>query len=187
MSISQYSTNLSEFVYQTCVEFPVSALTIPRQRQLQPNTQPPGTPDMPNGKDEKIPVVSDRIYELCNSTESVSAMLAKDPTMAPGDAWKKLYGHHVGKDSGSHSAGGSGERRTVEEALEKAARCGKWGPTQPSELFLRVRPSTTLIESLIESSTNRARSTMMPCVRWRKAWIGRWSVRRLWEAVAFCP
>ncbi len=81
---------------------------------------------------------SDKIYKLCTSSETVSSLLAAEPTLAPGDAWHKLYGHHVGKLSSSHSADNVGKGAVTEEDLNRAARCGKWGPTKPGELFLRV-------------------------------------------------
>ncbi|KAK2067230.1 hypothetical protein P8C59_000988 [Phyllachora maydis] len=67
--------------------------------------------------------VSDRLAALCTSADSVSSLLAADPTLAPGEAWKRLYGDHAGR---------------VALALEQAARCGKWGPTRPSDLFLHM-------------------------------------------------
>lgn len=81
--------------------------------------------------------ISDELYALCTSNESVSSILAKDPTAKPGDAWKKLYGHDhkLGKRK---SFTGVSQSATDEELLRRTAECGKWGPTQPSELFLRV-------------------------------------------------
>lgn len=82
---------------------------------------------------------SDETYKLCTSGESVSALLAADPTLAPGDAWHKLFGHHVSKaTTSSHAADDAGKNEVSKADLERAAKCGKWGPTQPSELFLRV-------------------------------------------------
>lgn len=81
--------------------------------------------------------ISDNIFALCTSSESVSSLLAQDPTLAPGEAWKKLYGHHVSKPS-SKDVNAAGKGSVSKEELERAAKCGKWGPTQPSELFLRV-------------------------------------------------
>jgi hypothetical protein len=80
----------------------------------------------------------DHVVELCTNGESVSTFLAHDPTIAPGEAWKKLYGHHVSKHS-SKAVDAAGKGDIAWEELEKAAKCGKWGPTEPSELFLRVR------------------------------------------------
>lgn len=90
-----------------------------------------------------IPVdqISDRIIELCTSPHSVSSLLAEDARLAPGDAWDQLYGHwKAPRRSVERKREGEGERedKASEEELEKAARCGKWGPTKPSELFLRI-------------------------------------------------
>jgi hypothetical protein len=88
--------------------------------------------------------ISDRIIQLCESTDSVSSLIAHDPDLAPGDAWERLYGGRALKaagkearknDSGDESAG---SEPLTQDELERAARCGKWGPTKPSELFLKV-------------------------------------------------
>ncbi|KAK3400274.1 hypothetical protein B0T20DRAFT_452372 [Sordaria brevicollis] len=37
--------------------------------------------------------ISDRVFDLCASSETVSSLLAKEgPTISPGEAWNKLYG-----------------------------------------------------------------------------------------------
>jgi hypothetical protein len=82
--------------------------------------------------------ISDELYALCTSSESVSSILAKDPTVKPGDAWKNLYGHAIGKPGKIKSLTGVPKSTSDEEILRRTAECGKWGPTQPSELFLRV-------------------------------------------------
>lgn len=159
-SISQYIWSLIDFVYQVCFQFSVSALTI--RRQL-PTPQPSRNPDMA-ARHEETRAVSDPIYELCRAGESISTMLAKDPSIEPGDAWKSLYGQHEGKDSGAGSAGGSGEDGKADEALKRAAECGKWGPTQPSQFFLQVGPPSP--PEMIEESANQTiRSITMPCAR----------------------
>lgn len=144
MSTSQYLWNLVDFAYQVYVQFPVGALTIPRQL---PMPQPPKESEamaVANGTGAPRRV-SDRIYDLCRSAESVSAALAKDPSIAPGDAWKRIYGHHSSKESGSDSSSDTGEDDTAGDGqggtLKRAAECGKWGPTQPSEFFLQVCPT----------------------------------------------
>jgi hypothetical protein len=88
--------------------------------------------------------ISDSLLRLCTSGESVSSLLAEDPTLAPGDAWEKLYGEHAIKVAldGGHRRQDSGKSISSDsephDELGKAAKCGKWGPTKPSELFLRV-------------------------------------------------
>jgi hypothetical protein len=73
------------------------------------------------------------ILELCTSKDSVSHLVAADPTLAGGDAWQTLYGkYHHNKESHDKTT------TTQVDDLERAAKCGKWGPTQPSDLFLKV-------------------------------------------------
>ncbi|KAH8900135.1 hypothetical protein GQ53DRAFT_758241 [Thozetella sp. PMI_491] len=87
---------------------------------------------------KKFDVISDRVLGLCISPESVSACLASQPELVPGDAWKKLYGKHILKATGAEKVDGAGQEALPEDELERARKCGKWGPTQPSELFLQI-------------------------------------------------
>lgn len=83
-------------------------------------------------------MISDKVHKLCASTRSLSAVLAQDPTLAPGEAWKKLYGGHAtGEKESANTARKHGDEIRPED-LQRALECGKWGPTKPSELFLRV-------------------------------------------------
>ncbi|KAK4099282.1 hypothetical protein N658DRAFT_540783 [Parathielavia hyrcaniae] len=92
--------------------------------------------------------ISDRIIRLCTSTESVSSLVARDPTLAPGEAWDRLYGERAlktaDKDARKDLDDYLNGRQTTEpesfggDELERATLCGKWGPTRPSELFLRI-------------------------------------------------
>ncbi|RGP69718.1 hypothetical protein FSPOR_4530 [Fusarium sporotrichioides] len=87
-------------------------------------------------------MVSRHVYDLCHATETVSSVLAKDPSQSPGDIVKKLYGHH------EHSLHHSGSTRKptappsppneAVAAVEKTRQCGHWGSTIPSQLFLKA-------------------------------------------------
>lgn len=83
-------------------------------------------------------MISDKVYQLCTSTESVSALLAQDPTLTPGEAWEKLYGHHAAAEKESISTAKTHRDHYTPNDLIRARECGNWGPTQPSDLFLRV-------------------------------------------------
>jgi hypothetical protein len=78
-------------------------------------------------------MISEKVYNLCRSGKSISAELAKDPTLAPGEVSKKLFGSdaldhkEVVKDvSFKEPKAGSGN-------LQRAFDCGKWGNTRPSD------------------------------------------------------
>ncbi len=86
-------------------------------------------------------MISDKVYKLCTSQESVSALLAKDPTLAPGEAWKQLYGGHAAGAKESTATAKTHRDNHTPEDLKRALECGNWGPTEPSELFLRVGES----------------------------------------------
>ncbi|CAK7273894.1 hypothetical protein SEPCBS119000_005892 [Sporothrix epigloea] len=93
--------------------------------------------------------LGDGIVNLCTSQESVSSLLAADPTLAPGDAWQTLYGkHHLGSDGQEKKDAASGV-----DDLARAAKCGNWGPTKPSDLFLKIYRD---VLAVIEESPERA-------------------------------
>lgn len=142
-TLSSSTQNLGSAAYQTLVELPYRSVTVPRQKNLYNKER----------QDEKMAgqfelesddgcqfasPISDKFYHLFTSNNSVSSLLALDPTMSPGDAWHKLYGHHAGKLSSPHSIDHAGKHVPSPHELKRAADCGHWGPTQPSQLFLTV-------------------------------------------------
>lgn len=135
--------SVGDAAYQTFVEFPYRALTTPRLAELPAKDE--GDMGHSTEKTERhvqddqfTGPISDELLKLLTSPESVSTLLAQDPSLTPGEAWKKLYGHHVGKLGDTPSINDAGKHLASEEALRKAAEAGHWGPTQPSELFLRA-------------------------------------------------
>lgn len=81
-------------------------------------------------------MVSDHAVKLCQETPTVSSEFAKNPSEAPTEIIKRLYGHH--KPTTGHDVSGVGRPPASVADLERARQCGKWGPKEPSELFLRV-------------------------------------------------
>jgi hypothetical protein len=143
MTFIQTIEAILNILFQLCVIFPYSALTIRRKSHLPPIQLTAGTE---TGPQRKLPsaegaatMISDKVYKLCTSSESVSSRIAKDPTLTPGEVWKKLYGHHDAGEKETKSTARAHRDEITPEDLKRAAECGKWGPTQPSELFLRVR------------------------------------------------
>jgi len=102
-------------------------------------------------------MVSDRVLRLCQAQETLSSVLAANPSEAPGDVVKRLYngqsslsnGNNNGKnsnknngtnndtnnDTNSNSANGATKEQ---DPLEAALKCGNWGPRAPSTLFLQA-------------------------------------------------
>lgn len=80
-------------------------------------------------------MISDHVVELCHRSDTVSSIYAKDTTQAPSDILKKLFGHET-RDRKTDVA----ECRQPASAESQAAalRCGRWGPTKPSPLFLQA-------------------------------------------------
>jgi hypothetical protein len=89
-------------------------------------------------------LVSDAIVDLCTSPHSVSSLLAEDPNLTPKEAWERLYGAWKPSKATKDDNGNASVAAHVslgglsKEDLERVAKCGNWGPTQPSELFLKV-------------------------------------------------
>jgi phosphatidylserine/phosphatidylglycerophosphate/cardiolipin synthase-like enzyme len=83
-------------------------------------------------------MITPQVLNLCTGTETVSSLVAKDPELAPGDAFKKLYGGHKAAPKESIAKARKHEAAHTAEDLQKARECGKWGPTEPSELFLKL-------------------------------------------------
>ncbi|KAJ3172091.1 hypothetical protein HDU88_006905 [Geranomyces variabilis] len=78
-------------------------------------------------------MISDSLHELCTNGISVSSEWAKDPTREIEKVAADIYGKHP------VSINPDLEYKTAsDEELKRAAECGKWGNTQPSELFLRM-------------------------------------------------
>ncbi|GAP92802.1 putative iq calmodulin-binding motif protein [Rosellinia necatrix] len=83
--------------------------------------------------------IGDRLHEWCQSQDSVSSLLATDPSLTPADGWQKLFHRgyldrldQEGANQGARTAPVSGEE------LRRARMCGKWGPREPSDLFMRL-------------------------------------------------
>lgn len=167
MTLWQDIQSLGDVLYQIAFIFPYTAYTTPYRRTIPlpsdesssaqsptPATSSPNLETMGPDKDAAVSgaaeTFSDKTFSYCTSKESVSALLGADPTLAPGDAWRKLYGHHVPKLSSSKSMKDCGKGEVSQENLGRAEQCGKFGPTQPSDLFLRVCPSNNAMPFLFK-------------------------------------
>jgi phosphatidylserine/phosphatidylglycerophosphate/cardiolipin synthase-like enzyme len=80
-------------------------------------------------------MVSENVFNLCQGTETVSSVLAQNPTESPGDVVKRLYGSHKKDINHNHD---KHPPAPTAQGLEMALKCGRWGPTQPSLLFLQA-------------------------------------------------
>lgn len=151
MTLYQNLEAIITLFIQIFVIFPYSALTIRRQRELIPKNNKQSIEDTTHSENtdsirNSRNMISDKVYKLCTSEETVSSLLAKDPTMAPGDAWKQLYGGHAAGEKESKNEARRHRDTITPEDLQRALECGKWGSTQPSELFLKVRNYLYLLQ-----------------------------------------
>jgi hypothetical protein len=79
--------------------------------------------------------VHDRVFTACQSKETVSSLLAKDPTLAPGKAVHSLFPGDGKPESTSPVKTPS---PATQEELHRVFETGKWGKTRPSDMFLTV-------------------------------------------------
>jgi hypothetical protein len=197
MTFTETLQAVLSFIIQVFVIFPYSALTIQRQRQLpQParlaaivaRDDLPTSPGKAKGlKETNLAMLSEAVYNVCRNPESVSTVLGKDPTIAPADAWKKLYGGHAAGERGgdSKAINKAGHYEYTAEDLKRAEECGNWGPIKPSDLFLKVCgiPSrfcyhigSDRYQEITSQYAYCVRCITMPSALWTRASQVRWSV-----------
>jgi phosphatidylserine/phosphatidylglycerophosphate/cardiolipin synthase-like enzyme len=83
----------------------------------------------------KIP---QHIYELCASTNSITSEYASDTSVTPGHICNSMFHVHKNRYQIAQRNPSEKYQTATAEDLELAMQCGKWGPTKPSELFLRI-------------------------------------------------
>lgn len=82
------------------------------------------------------PQITPKVVELCQSEETVSSVLASDPSLSPGEVAERIFSKRDKKKL-SRDANEEVDPASPED-LQQAASCGRWGPTRPGELFLRA-------------------------------------------------
>jgi hypothetical protein len=93
-------------------------------------------------------MISPKVHELCTGTETVSSLVAKDPELAPGDAWKKLYAGHTG--GSKESIAKAREHREAHTAEDLKVGAPHWLLESPADSFpscitMRFALSTTVL------------------------------------------
>ncbi|KAI1818410.1 hypothetical protein GGS20DRAFT_288209 [Poronia punctata] len=95
-----------------------------------------------------VPIISERLYDMCRSEESVSSLMGKHPDLTPADAWLKLMERqraHSGDEKDVEESPHQREAcsdRDLSEELHRARDCGKWGRNEPSDLFISIYNDT---------------------------------------------
>lgn len=79
-----------------------------------------------------------KIEELCRSSDSVSSKYSENPDSTPGKIAEEIYGTHHLHTSATTGVPPAPKHAYSTEELEWTKRCGKFGNTKPSELFLRA-------------------------------------------------
>ena len=80
-------------------------------------------------------MVSDHTVKLCQEGGSISSELGRNPAEAPTEIAKRLYGHY--KTSAKHEPPvDRSDASSID--LQRVRQCGRWGPNEPSDLFLRI-------------------------------------------------
>ncbi|KAH0829571.1 phospholipase D active site protein motif protein [Fonsecaea pedrosoi] len=75
------------------------------------------------------------IYDLCQNRESITSQLAQDPSISPHAAAKRLFGVDIDDEVVTRKLDLGKEEPSD---LEEARKCGQWGTSNPSDLFLRI-------------------------------------------------
>ncbi|MCJ1353303.1 MAG: hypothetical protein MMC33_003288 [Icmadophila ericetorum] len=84
-----------------------------------------------------IPKLTPNVVKLCQAEETVSSELAQNPSLSPGEASTKIFGKR--ETTGKPSRDADHELHPAsEDDLKHTLSCGRWGPKQPGELFLRA-------------------------------------------------
>src|SRR5271156_4192871 len=83
------------------------------------------------------PPLAPVVVKLCQAEETVSSEIAKNPSLSPGEVSKKIY---IKRKTTGKLPRNADQEFTPASAddLKRAFSCGRWGPTQPGKLFLRV-------------------------------------------------
>lgn len=84
-----------------------------------------------------IPQVTETVVRLCQAEETVSSEIARNPGSSAGEVAIKLFGSREKTGKPSRNADAELSPASSDD-LKQAASCGRWGPTQPGELFLRA-------------------------------------------------
>lgn len=122
-------------------------------------------------------MIPKKVYDLCQGGQSISSELAKNPTLSPQEAAKKLFGIGAADEIVNKTLDLGDEKPSD---LEEARNCGNWGISTPSDLFLRVGICDLYSWEMCETD-GTPRSITMYCARWRR--IPWWACARprSWE------
>lgn len=80
-------------------------------------------------------MVSGQVVNLCNGNTTVSSIWAADDSKSPGDIFQQLQKDHK-RDRTCNAT--KYRQPASQDAQEAARKCGNWGPTSPSALFLQA-------------------------------------------------
>jgi transposase len=82
-------------------------------------------------------MVSRKLYNLCHK-QSVTSVLAQDPSQCPQKVFHKLFEGHHSSHTGVEEVESDKSNWEALDELQKARACGNFGSTETSELFLKV-------------------------------------------------
>ncbi|KAI1131360.1 hypothetical protein F5Y10DRAFT_233931 [Nemania abortiva] len=106
--------------------------------------------------------IKDHLNKWCQSKDSVLSLLATNPKLTPEEAWHKLFHHNsltnaVEAVEGHHR--NTATSPTADDELQRARSCGKWGPKEPSDLFLKLYH-----DALCTLNDDLGRGMVSPCL-----------------------
>ena len=87
-------------------------------------------------------MIPPKVYELCHRDKTLTAELAKNPHEHPSSVCKRLFDIDTEDDveDKKHESATKGA-----SDIDQARECGNWGGSEPSDLFLKVRGITSIL------------------------------------------
>ncbi|KAI8949054.1 phospholipase D/nuclease [Xylaria longipes] len=82
--------------------------------------------------------IRNRLFSWCQSEDSVSSLITANPDLTPAEAWQKLFHGDNLSIPGPGDSRNTGTEQIVDEELQRTRSCGKWGPREPSDLFIKI-------------------------------------------------
>ncbi|KAI0459337.1 phospholipase D/nuclease [Xylaria acuta] len=90
---------------------------------------------------------------------SVSSLITANPNLTPGEAWQKLLHGDNLSTTGLGYNRSAGTEPTADEELRRTRSCGKWGPREPSDLFIKLYH-----DALCTLEDDPGRGVVSPCL-----------------------
>ncbi|KAI0859512.1 phospholipase D/nuclease [Xylaria cubensis] len=106
-----------------------------------------------------LPKIRNRLYRWCQSENSVSSLITANPDLTPAEAWQKLFQSDNLSVTGSGYNQKTGAEPIEDEEVRRTLSCGKWGPKEPTDLFIQIYH-----DALLTLEDDPKRGVVSPCL-----------------------